>query len=327
LVLAQLFMKEARITGEHGHYYPSAIKMLDYILENEHQNQDLKFRALVNKTGVLLSLHEFKSAYQSANQAYAMNPRNAQLLACLIDANVELGNYEKAVQVADQLMRIKPDLKAYSRVAYLREIHGDVNGSIEALQLAIEAGLPGTEEHAWAAQTLAELYLLYHQDKEAKQVLQALLETRPDYPFAIAALGDIEKSKGNLKGAEQHYKLAINVIPEVGFYVQLASLYKQQNRLEELKYLVDTILMMLEEDIESGHNMNMEYASLYLDILDNPVNALDYTLTEYQKRPANIDVNRMLSKIYKAMGEQEKSIQYKQAASITNSSHPELRML
>src|SRR5690606_19787165 len=41
LRLAQLFIVEARVTGEHGHYYPAALKVCDDVLERSKENKDM----------------------------------------------------------------------------------------------------------------------------------------------------------------------------------------------------------------------------------------------------------------------------------------------
>ena len=51
--------------------------------------------------------------------------------------------------MADKMVSIRPDLRSYSRISYLREIHGDMPGAIEAMKMAIQAGYPGYEDRAW----------------------------------------------------------------------------------------------------------------------------------------------------------------------------------
>ena len=159
LNLAYLFVQEARVTGEHPHYYPAALQVLDALLEkafdpkNAH-DLDLKFRALSTKAGVELSLHEFAKAKKTGEAAIDLNPYNAAIYGVLVDAHVELGDYETAVEMADRMVAIRPDLRSYSRVSYLREIHGDVEGAIAAMTMAVKAGVPGTDQTSWALMTL-----------------------------------------------------------------------------------------------------------------------------------------------------------------------------
>jgi len=325
LKLAQIFIKEARVTGEHGHYYPAALESIDKILADTDLDRDMKFLALTTKAGVQLSLHEFQKALETGNEAVLLNPANAQIHGVLVDANVELGNYERAIKLADRMVTLKPDIRSYSRVSYLREIHGDVDGSIEAMKMAATAGYPGYEETAWAMLTLGDLYKTYGDLDKAEKIYNEILETRPDYPFAVGAIGDVQLERGDLDKAEETLTRAMNIIPEVGFYVSMAELYKKQGREDELKEIMKEIMVMLEDDVQSGHNMNLEYAHIYLDILDDPEKALEYAKEEYNKRPENIDVNRTMAEVMIAMNDTSKAKEYASAASKTNSKHPELK--
>mgnify|MGYP000214782859 CR=1 FL=1 len=327
LEIAQLFIKEARVTGEHGHYYPAALKTINEILSQDSLDNNMNFLALMTKAGVQLSLHEFSDALDTGLKAVKLNPANAQIYGVLVDANVELGNYGEAVKLADRMVSIKPDLRSYSRISYLREIHGDVEGAKKALTLAVEAGYPGYEETAWAMLTLGELYAEYGEIDKAEKIYEQIVEMRPNYPFAVAALGDIAYEKGEIEKAEKIYNDAIEIIPEVGFYISLAQIYKETGREDEYTNIISEIMEMLEDDVVHGHNMNLEYAHLYNDVMDNPDKALVYVKKEYEKRPENIDVNRVLSKIYLNLDDKTNSKIYAEAAGITNSKHPELKKI
>ncbi|MDH3652180.1 MAG: tetratricopeptide repeat protein, partial [Saprospiraceae bacterium] len=154
LSLAMLFIQEARVTGEHGHYYPAALQMINNILKSGSPDDDLRFRSLSAQAGVFLSLHQFDAALEIAKEAVKLNNYNAQIYGVLVDAHVELGDYDMAVRMADKMVSIRPDLRSYSRVSYLREIHGDLEGAIDAMKLAVSAGYPTYEETAWAKLTL-----------------------------------------------------------------------------------------------------------------------------------------------------------------------------
>ncbi len=327
LNLVELFVKEARVTGEHGHYYPAALKLTDEIMVAIDVKEDIKFRAMVARAGVLLSLHEFSKALEVGNEAVALNPMNAQIYGVLIDANVELGNYKEAVAMADKMMSIKPDIRSYSRISYLREIHGDVDGAKEAMSMAIKSGYPGYEETAWAMLTLGNLYVKYGDLETADNIYDQILQTRENYPFAIAAKGEVQYLKGDLAAAEKTINEAINIIPEVGYYVQLAQIYKDQDRNEELDPLMKEIFAMLADDEQAGHNMNLEYAQIYRDILNDQDQALEYVMKEYKKRPENIDVNKELASVYLEKGNRDSMKQHIAQASVTNSKDPVLVQL
>lgn len=324
LDLAELFVNEARISGEHGHYYPAALKLTDEILAAKPKDKDILFRALVLKAGIQLSQHDFANALQSGKKAMEINPYNAWVYGILTDANVELGNYEEAVKMADKMVATRPDLRSYSRVSYLREIHGDIKGAIEAMEMAVEAGYPGYEQSAWTRLTLGHLYEQYGDPQKAEMHYLIALEERPGYPFAQAALADLKIKQGQYVEAEQLLKTACEAIPEVGFYESLAEIYQATGRTAEFEKTMVEIWEMLEDDVKSGHNMNLEYAQLYAGMANDPQKALEYAKKEWEKRPDNIDVNRILAGVLLKTGDVQAANEHLKAAGRTNSQHPEL---
>ncbi len=327
ITLAKIFVNEARVTGEHGHYYTAALQMINEALELNHggpKDANLEFDALSTKAGVQLSQHDFANALSTAKQAVSINPYNAQVYGAVVDANVELGHYDAAVAAADKMNEIRPDLRSYSRVSYLREIHGDVDGAIEAMKRAVNAGAPGYESAAWARLTLGQLYHRYGQPKEAAAQYAAILRERPNYPFAIAAQAELAMDDKNYEEAERLLNDAKAIIPEVGYYVSLAKLYKLQGRTDELESIEKEIMVMLQDDVDSGHTMDMEYATVYRDEYEDYDKAIEYMLKEYQVRPDNIDVNRVMASIYARQGNLEKAKEHLAKAEATNSKHPDL---
>lgn len=325
--LAYLFIKEARITGEHGHYYPAAQAVLDHILENKTLDNEDRFNALVTKAGVQLSLHDFNAALNTGQTALALNPYNAQIYGVLVDCHVELGQYQKAVLLADQMVAIRPDLRSYSRVSYLREIFGDIDGAKKAMLMAIQAGYPGQEETAWAMHTYAEMLMRYGYNQEARMVYESILQERPNYPFAIAGLGKLAIKANDFNEAESRLKDAIDIVPEVDFYVTLANLYKKQKKTALCEKLKTEILAMLEDDTQSGHNMDLEYAHVYNELFSDTKTALQYAAKELKKRPLNIDVNRTIALLeVEGMDLKNARLHY-QAATATQSKHPDLEVI
>ncbi len=327
LDLANLFIAEARVTGEHGHYYPAALKCVEQALSQKKLTKDQKFQALSAKASIQLSLHHFNEANQTAEEARNLNPYNALIYGALIDANVELAHYDEAVRLADKMVSMRPDLRSYSRVSYLRELFGMPEEAIQAMQMAVEAGSPGSEEKSWAALQLAQLCLRYGKTAEAESILNQILEERSDYPFALATLGEVYAKQGNLVQAEDILKKACSIIPEVGFYIQLAQIYKDNGRATECNQLVETILTMMDDDQKNGHNMSLEYARVYTDFLNQADKALDAIREDQKMRPENIDVNLCLAKIYLLKKDPENVEKYLERAQRTNSKNPAIQDL
>jgi len=140
----------------------------------------------LDKASVLLSLHRFAEAKTLGEKALQLNPHSADIYGVLVDANVELGQYQQAITYADKMVSIRPDLRSYSRISYLREIHGMVDESIAAMKMAVAAGYPGMEQTEWARLTLGHLYDRYGMPDSALLQYAIALGSRTNFPVALA---------------------------------------------------------------------------------------------------------------------------------------------
>lgn len=341
LRMAEVFVQEARVTGNFGKFYKSAHYLLDHILESD-VNQDQKFQALSLKATVLLSEHKFAKAKTVAESAVKISPYNAGIYGALVDANVELGNYEEAVEMADRMVQIRPDLRSYSRVSYLREIHGDVDGAIEAMDMAVKSGLPGQEQTAWSRVTLAKLYESKGDLSSAEMHYSIALSNRPNYPFALAGLGRIEWKKGNLEIAEKKYLEAISFMPNAGFYEELALLSKQQGSKEQTKKYYQLTLKEMggghghshahsgshsHKDHGHSHEVGLEMGRLLLEFNSSMKKAKKNAEHEKNLRPNNIEVNQLLAAVYYYEGNIDEAAKYIELANATQSKNSELMNL
>ena len=327
LTLAELYMQEARISGEHGHYYPAALEMIRRAGDLDQMKVPDRYRAMLDEASVLMSLHRFQAALDAGLQAVNLNPYDAAIYGVLVDANVELGHYADAVAMADKMVSIRPDMRSYSRISYLREIHGDVDGAIAAMKLAVAAGYPGQEQTEWARYQLGSLLQRYGQTEEARQTYEETLVMRTNYPFALAALGNLAIEQGDENAGEVKLKEAIAIIPEISFYVSLAELYQKQNRNEEALALTKTIHEMLKDDERTGHMMNLEKAYILETLDHNQKQAWQVLQQEYQRRPENIEVNQLMAEVYLKQNNLSQANTHLEKALRTKSRNPELQEL
>ena len=324
LKLAQAYIEEARVTGDHGYYDAATLDLLEDVIKAEPQN----FEALCCKATVLLSQHHFAEGLKVAQEALPLNTSSAYVFGLMCDANVELGKYGEAIKMADKMVSLRPDMRSYSRISYLREIHGDFKGSIEASKMAVSAGYPGLEQTEYSRIVLAHLYestgIL---DTAEYQYRTALIE-RPDYAYAIAGLGRIEKAKGNYKKAIAHYEKAKSIIIDYSFSDELTDLYFLNNEGEKAKKTAQEVIDMLKpgsnEDESSsshGHYADKELAYAYLKNSDTD-NALKHAKLEYERRPENIDVCEALAWVNYKKGDFKEANKFINNALKTNSKNP-----
>lgn len=296
LSLSQAYIQEGRVTGDHGYYDKAAIELLDIILENQPQN----FEAMCFKATVLLSQHHFAEGLELAKKGLPLNPESAFIYGILCDANLELGNYEEAIKAADKMTSTRPDIRSYARVSYLREIHGDYKGAIQAMKLATEAGYPGLEETEWTRCILGHLYETTFSLDSAAYEYNVALSNRPNYAFAYAGLARIEKAKGNYKEAIALFEKAKEQMMDYSFSDELTDLYFLNNEKDKAKKNSQLVIEMLgpnigdESETSHGHYADKELAYAYLK-MDDSKKAFEHATIEYERRPKNIDVAEMMA--------------------------------
>jgi tetratricopeptide (TPR) repeat protein len=325
LQLAQAYIQEARITGNHAWYDKASLELLERILGREPRN----FDALCCKATVLLSQHHFTEGLSVAQSAMKINPHNAFIYGLLCDAYVELGNYKEAVKMSDKMISIRPDIRSYARVSYLREIHGDRAGAIEAMKLAVASGYPGLEQTEWTRIMLGHLYENSGCLDSAELHYRIALEMRPDYAYALAGLGRIEKQKGNYKQAIAWYEKAKALMIDYSFADELTDLYLLNNEIRKSERSAKEVIAMLSpgEDVEGveghGHYADRELAYAYLKTGELDL-ALKHAQTEYERRPNNIDVCETLAWVQYKRGQYSEANKLITTALRTNSVNPVL---
>lgn len=319
LQIAVIYLAEARITGEHPYYYPAILKILDGVLAMDPRN----FEATTFKASVKMSQHQFAEARDLAEKARQINPNNAYVYGVLVDANVELGNYEEAVAMSDRMQALKPSLESYSRASYLREIYGSYTGSIAAMKLAVQAGLPGSEPYCWSKNILGQLYETTGQLKDAQQQYDGILVMRPSYAFAMAGQARVQKARKEYDKALATLNKAAAIMPEFSFHEEMANIYALQGDKGKAAKKYADVANMLRDDARSGHAVDLEMCKLYT-LSGQLDSAKVYGMNEYAKRPKNIDVNHALAWVAFNQKDFQKAQQYMQVALRTGSKNPEL---
>jgi tetratricopeptide (TPR) repeat protein len=324
--LATLYIREARATGNYMYYDMAAMKYVNEVLAKDPQN----FEALVFKSLLYLSQHHFADGLALAEKAKEVNQYNAFVYGILVDGNVEMGNYAQAINDADKMVSIRPDMRSYSRISYLREIHGDYPGAIEAMKLAVDAGPPGDEATEWTRVQLGHLYENTGDLKSAEMNYMIALQYRPGYAYAIAGQARIAVASKDYNKAITYYLQADSLVNDYSFKEQLAEIYQLTGQKDKAGELNKWLINAMGKDAESGknddnmgHYADRELAYAYLRTGDFD-KALEHAIAEYNRRPANIDVNETVAWVYYKKGNYDKALPYLEVAMKTKSNNPVL---
>jgi len=326
LALTTLFIQEARITGNYMYYDRAALKCVNKVLTLD----SLNFEALTFKSLIYLSQHHFADGLALAEKAQKINPFNAFIYGLLVDGNVEMGQYDSAVANADRMVSVRPDIRSYARISYLREIHGDYQGAIEAMKMAVDAGGQGDETTEWSRIQLGRLYEYTGDLRSAEMHYTIALDERPGYAHALAGLARVAAAGRSYSKAIEYYRKAASMINDYSIREEWAETYKLAGKKESADSLMGVIINELSRDEQSsgnndniGHYADRELAYAYLKV-NNYDKALEHALMEYNRRPANIDVNETVAWMYYCQRQYAEALPYLQVALKTHSKNPVL---
>jgi tetratricopeptide (TPR) repeat protein len=206
------FQQKARETGDAS-YYTRSEAALRRALGLEPGNRV----ALGGLGSLALARHQFGGALVLG--------RRAGNSAVIGDALVELGRYDQAFATFDRLGATKPNLSAYARVSYGRELVGDVTGAIRAMRLAVEAATGRPEPTAWTHVQLGKLYWSTGRLQPAAREYGAALTAFPGYVHALDGLAQVAWARGHIRRAIQLERRAVETIPLPQFAATLGDLY------------------------------------------------------------------------------------------------------
>jgi tetratricopeptide (TPR) repeat protein len=326
LALTTLFIQEARITGNYVYYDKAALKAVNRVLKLDPAN----FQALTYKSLIYLSQHHFADGLALAGKAQKINPFNAFIYGLLVDGNVEMGHYDSALANVERMESVRPDIRSYARISYLREIHGDYPGAIEAMKMAVNAGGQGDETTEWTRIQLGRLYEKTGDLKSAEMQFTIALTERPDYPFALTGMARMAIAAKDYPKAINFYRKADSMINDYSIKEEWADLYKQTGQTARADSLTNIVITNLNNDEKSGQNdenighyADRELAYAYLKVNDYD-KALEHALMEYNRRPDNIDVNETVAWAYYCKKQYAEALPYLQTALKTHSQNPVL---
>ena len=179
--LADALMRAARVKGD-----ASLAIEAEHVLRAtlNHSSSDYLARRMLSV--VYLSQHRFAEALTEAKAAQKLRPKDAWNYAIAGDALLELGRYEEAFDSFDQVMKHRPDAGAYARVAYARELQGDLDGALQLMRMSAEAtSRQDVEGLAWTFAQIGNLCLLQGRLDEAEREFNHAEFIFPSHPYAM----------------------------------------------------------------------------------------------------------------------------------------------
>lgn len=197
LSLADALLRQTRVTGNAG-LAIQAEQVLARALDGDPANYDAN-RILA---ALYLSQHRFREAIALGEKNRDARPYDPVNFGVIGDGHLELGEYADAFDAFDKMMMLRPSAAAYARVAYARELQGNLAGAVDAMKLASDATAPDdAEAAAWHHAQLGDLYVKLGKLHEAESEYNAASHAFPGHPFAVMGYARVLADRGELTSA------------------------------------------------------------------------------------------------------------------------------
>ena len=279
-LLGAAYLQLARETGDPANY-GRAEAALDRALALDPDN----LQALIGQGSLALSRHEFDAALRLGERTLAINDTIPRVYGLIGDAEVELGRYDDAVRTIQTMVDLRPDLASYSRVAYLRELHGDLPGAIDAMQQAVAAGGGNVENTEYVRVQLGNLHFAIGDLAAAERAYAESLAHLADYPYALAGMARVRAAQGDVTDAIKLFQRASARIPVPEFIIGLGETLEAAGRADEAadQYaLVGAIGQLLEAN---GVRQDLEIAAFLAEHGEDPDAAVTRARSAFAVRP------------------------------------------
>ncbi|MFN8593285.1 MAG: tetratricopeptide repeat protein [Thermomicrobiales bacterium] len=262
-MLAQAYLQKVRETGDPS-YYPKAETLFQQGLNANPDNVD----ALVGLGTLALARHQFADALTWGERALAAEPSSVAAYGVVGDAQIELGRYDEAVTTIQAMVDHRPDQRSFARVSYLRELMGDRDGAIAAMEEAVAAGSSYAENIAWVQVQLGNLRFDGGDLAGADHDYAAALAAMPGYASALAGQAKVAAAEGSLDRAADLYGQAVRAIPLPEFLIAYGDVLNALGSTDEAKTQFALVAAIQQLYAASGVDTDLELALFTADYGD-----------------------------------------------------------
>ena len=258
--LASAYLQKMRETTDFSY-----VARADQLVKQALKAKPDDLEAEILKNEIELNRHHFRTVVENTERLVKTAPEEARLWGMMGDSLMEIGDYDRAADAYDRMLKVRLGLSSYNRVSWYRFVTGDAEGAIKAMKQAVNAAGAVPENLAWCLVDLGNLYFKTGHPDEAYASYNQALETFPHYHPALAGLGRVHAARRQTAEAIANYRRAQASVPLPEYAGALRELYLEQgNRAEAHKQdeLLDVIDQLARANFE---NTDRTLALVYAD--------------------------------------------------------------
>jgi tetratricopeptide (TPR) repeat protein len=247
--LASAYLQKMRETTDFS-YVSRAEKLVAVSLKLEPGH----FAGELLRVELEMNRHHFQTVVTLATALTKTAPDDVRPWALIGDAQMEIGDYDRAAAAYEEMLKLRPGLTSYNRVAWYRFVTGDPDGAIYAMRQAVHAARATPENLAWCLVDLGNLYFKTGRLDDAEAEYTAALRVFPHYHPGFAGLGRVQAARHRTSEAIANYGRAEEIVPMPEYAGALRELYLEEGKAEEARkqeQLLDVIDQLARANFEN----------------------------------------------------------------------------
>jgi tetratricopeptide (TPR) repeat protein len=279
--LAMAYARRARETSD-VQFYTKAEETLKRSFAMSPDN----YEGLKTQAWLQLGRHDFAKALETATKLNKKTPDDVLVYGYLVDANVELGNYKAAVKAAQWMLDLRAgNIAGLTRAGYLRELHGNLPGAMELMQMAYDA-TPSTEteDRAWILTQMAHLNYVAGDLAKAEMYANGALGLFPDYHYALGTLAQVRIAQKRYEDAVTLLRKRYAAAPHAENLFSLAEALELNGQQKEAADAFAEFERKSVAETNITDNSNHELIAYYVDYAHQPAKALEVAKRELARR-------------------------------------------
>ncbi len=310
--LAQQYLQAVRESADVA-YYDRIETLMKHVDEIEPDNPETIFL----RGQIRMGRHDFAGALPYGERLVKEYPQVHRYYGLLADAQIEMGFYPQAVETLQTMSDIRPDASVLTRIAYVREIHGDKDGAIEIMRKVIDDPSPLAEPAAWSLSELGRL-LIARDPARARELYEQALARYPDFGPALAGLARVAMAQGKPEEAIKQASRAFEVLPLPEHSALLADIYGASGDTVKAKTYETLTQAGYDAIAKGGTNVDLERSKFLSEHDLDPALALMLAENVYKQRQTVYAADALALALWKN-GRAKESAPYVEAALRTGS--------